>query len=121
MAEFPTVQMRVAEAAACIDAAETIIHRDLTETAAIAARQEPFDVELRMRNRRSHSFASRLSVQGVDALFTAAGGSSLGTAHPLQRFWRDIHAAATHISVNWDVVGSMYGQYVFGLEPKGQY
>ncbi len=121
MAEFATVQMRVAEAAACVDAAETVIHRDLAETEAIAVRGEAFGVDLRIRNRRSHSFASKLSVQGVDALFAAAGGTSLGTRHPLQRFWRDIHAAATHISVNWDVVGSMYGQFVFGLEPKGQY
>jgi alkylation response protein AidB-like acyl-CoA dehydrogenase len=121
MADFATVQMRVAEAAGCLDAAETVIHRDLAETAAIAARGEKFSVDLRLRNRRSHAFAVRLLVQGVDALFTAAGGSSLTTKHPLQRFWRDIHAASTHISVNWDAVGSMYGQHVFGLEPKGQY
>ena len=121
MADFTAVQMRVAEAAACIDAAELLIHRDLTETAEMAARGGPPTLDLRLRNRRNHSFASRLSVQAVDALFAAAGGSGLGLHHPLQRFWRDVHAAAAHISVNWDVVGAMYGQYVFGLEPKGQY
>ena len=78
-------------------------------------------MDLRLRNRRNHSFASRLSVQAVDALFAAAGGSGLGLSHPLQRFWRDIHAAGAHISVNWDVVGAMYGQHVFGLKPQGQY
>jgi hypothetical protein len=35
--------------------------------------------------------------------------------------WRDAHAAATHVSLNWDAVSTMYGQYVLGLEPKGQY
>ena len=120
MAGFATVQMRVGEASACIDAAELLIHRDLQETAALAASGAP-SLDLRLRNRRDHSFASRLSVQAVDALFAAAGGAGLAVQHPLQRFWRDIHAAAAHVSVNWDVVGAMYGQHVFGLEPKGQY
>jgi len=120
MADFTAVQMRVGEAAACIDAAELLLHRDLKETEALAASAAPA-MDLRLRNRRNHSFASRLSVQAVDALFAAAGGAGLGLQHPLQRFWRDVHAAAAHISVNWDVVGAMYGQYVFGLEPKGQY
>ena len=121
MADFTAVQMRVAEAAACIDAATLLIHRDLKETAEMAERGGPPTLDLRQRNRRNHSFASKLSVQAVDALFAAAGGSGLGLQHPLQRFWRDVHAAAAHISVNWDVVGAMYGQHVFGLEPKGQY
>lgn len=120
MADFAAVQTRVGEAAACIDAAELLLHRDLKETEALAASGAPA-LDLRLRNRRDHAFVSRLSVQAVDALFAAAGGSGLGTQHPLQRFWRDIHAAAAHISVNWDVVGAMYGQHVFGLEPKGQY
>jgi resorcinol 4-hydroxylase (FADH2) len=28
---------------------------------------------------------------------------------------------ARHISLNWDAVSSMVGQYHLGLEPKGQY
>jgi hypothetical protein len=28
---------------------------------------------------------------------------------PLQRAWRDAHAAAAHISLNWDAVATMYG------------
>ena len=39
MADFTAVQMRVAEAAACIDAATLLLHRDLQETAEIAARR----------------------------------------------------------------------------------
>lgn len=121
MAEFATVQMRVAEATAAIDAAQLMIHRDLRETAATVGRGETVDVDMRLRNRLTHSFAARLLTQAVDAVFLAAGGSALGLQHPVQRFWRDIHAASSHISLNWDAVSSMYGQHVFGLEPKGQY
>jgi len=121
MSEFITVQMRVAEATASIDAAELMIHRDIHDTLAVVDGGKPADVKLRMRNRLTHSFATRLLVQAVDAVFLAAGGSALGLQHPLQRFWRDIHAASAHISLNWDSVSAMYGQHVFGLEPKGQY
>ncbi|MBS0247679.1 MAG: flavin-dependent monooxygenase [Proteobacteria bacterium] len=121
MAEFATVQMRVAEATASIDAAQLMIHRDLRETADAVGRGETIGVDMRLRNRLTHAFAARLLTQAVDAVFLAAGGSALGLKHPVQRFWRDIHAASSHISLNWDAVSSMYGQHAFGLEPKGQY
>jgi len=120
MSEFISVQMRVAEATASIDAAELMIQRDVRETLSMAETDQA-DVKLRMRNRLTHSFATKLLVQAVDALFLAAGGSALHLQHPIQRFWRDIHAASSHISLNWDSVSAMYGQHVFGLEPRGQY
>jgi alkylation response protein AidB-like acyl-CoA dehydrogenase len=121
MTEFTTIQMRVAEATASIDAAELMIHRDVRETMAVVEAGNPANVGLRMRNRLTHSFSTKLLMQAVDADFLAAGGSALGLQHPVQRFWRDIHAASSHISLNWDSVSAMYGQHVFGLEPKGQY
>lgn len=63
----------------------------------------------------------RLLVQAVDALFSASGGQGIFSSKPLQRMWRDVHAAAVHVSLNWDAVSTMYGQYALGLEPKGQY
>jgi hypothetical protein len=34
--------------------------------------------------------------------------------------WRDAHVAAVHVSLNGDAVGTMYGQYALGIDPKGQ-
>ena len=121
MSEFATVQMRVAEATASIDAAQLMIHRDIRETREVVESGKSVDVDMRMRNRLTHTFATKLLVQAVDAVFLAMGGSALGMQHPVQRFWRDIHAASSHISLNWDSVGAMYGQHAFGLEPRGQY
>jgi resorcinol 4-hydroxylase (FADH2) len=42
-------------------------------------------------------------------------------SNPIQRAWRDANAVARHVSLNWDAVGTMYGQHAFGLEPRGQY
>jgi alkylation response protein AidB-like acyl-CoA dehydrogenase len=121
MAELTTVQLRAAEAAACIDAARLLMFRDLADAYGMAARGEAVSVDARMRNRRDQAFCVRLLTQAIDALFLAAGGQGLFLDHPLQRFWRDAHAAGSHISLNWDSTGSMFGQYLLGLEPRGQY
>jgi alkylation response protein AidB-like acyl-CoA dehydrogenase len=121
MAELTTVQMRVAEAAACIDAAKLMMFRDLAEAFDVTARGEAISMDVRLRNRCDQAFCVRLLIQAIDALFLATGGQGLFLDDPLQRFWRDAHAAASHISLNWDSTGSMFGQYLLGLEPKGQY
>jgi resorcinol 4-hydroxylase (FADH2) len=121
MAELTTVQLRAAEASALIDAARLLMSRDLAEAFETVARGEPIGVDMRLRNRRDQAFCVRLLVQAIDALFLAAGGQGLFLDHSLQRFWRDAHAAASHISLNWDSTGSMYGQAMLGLEPRGQY
>src|SRR5262249_10039456 len=121
MAELTAVRLRVAGARACIDAARLLMFRDLAEAFETAARGDPISVDVRLRNRRDQAFCVRLLVDAIDALFLAAGGQGLFLNQPLQRAWRDAHAAASHISLNWDSTGSMYGQFMLGLGPKGQY
>ena len=64
---------------------------------------------------------TKLAVQAVEALNASTGGYGLHLSHPVQRAWRDANAVARHVSLNWDAVGTMYGQHAFGLEPKGQH
>src|SRR5262249_20687760 len=121
MAELTTVQLRVAEASACIDAARLMMFRDLAEAAATAERGEPISLDVRLRNRRDQAFCVRLAIQAIDALFLAAGGQGVFLDHPIQRFWGDAHAAASHHRLQRDSARTMFGQYLLGLEPKGQY
>lgn len=125
MAEFPTIQLRVAEAAASVDAAREILLRDVGRAQALAqARIEggaEFTVEDRLLSRRGQSFAVSLALRAVQALNDSTGGVGLDLANPVQRAWRDANAVGRHISMNWDAVGTMVGQGMLGLEPKGQY
>ena len=120
MAELAAVQTRAAQASALIDAARLLMTRDLKE-AHEAAADGHVSMALRLRNRRDQAFCVRLLVEAIDVLFLACGGQGLFLDHPLQRAWRDAHAAGSHISLNWDSTGSMYGQFLLGLEPKGKY
>jgi alkylation response protein AidB-like acyl-CoA dehydrogenase len=121
MAEFATIQSRVAEATGSVDAARLIIAQALDRALVAAQTGTQVDLELRIRNRLSQAFAVRLLVAAIDALFQAAGGQGIFIEKPIQRAWRDAHAGAVHVSLTWDAVSTMYGQYALGLEPKGQF
>jgi alkylation response protein AidB-like acyl-CoA dehydrogenase len=121
MAEFATVQIKLADAAACVDAARTILLRDLEAITREVRENGEASIRQRVTNRRGQAFAVNLAVRAVDLLNAATGGKGLAMSNPVQRAWRDVNAVARHVSVNWDSVGAMYGQMALGLEPMGQY
>jgi alkylation response protein AidB-like acyl-CoA dehydrogenase len=121
MIEFATVQLRLAEAAASVEAAELILLTDMRGAMEKLRRGDEITVADRIRARRNQAYATKLAVQAVEALNASTGGYGLHLENPVQRAWRDANAVARHVSLNWDAVGTMYGQHAFGLEPKGQY
>jgi alkylation response protein AidB-like acyl-CoA dehydrogenase len=121
MAEFPTIQLRVAEAAAATDAAREILLRDLRGRATAVRANSPVSIEDRITSRRGQAFAVSLAIRASEALNASTGGQGLDLANPVQRAWRDANAVGRHISMNWDAVGTMYGQLALGLPPQGQY
>lgn len=121
LSEFFPVQSRLAEASASVDAARLLLYRDTAQVEQMAADGRIISIEQRIRNRRDHAFAARLSRDAVEAVFASVGGAGLALNQPIQRMWRDTNAISRHISLNWDAVSSMVGQYLLGLEPKGQY
>ncbi len=121
MAEFATIQSRVAEAAGSIEAARLTIEHALERSRIAAEAGEQAGLDVRLQNRLAQAFSVRLLMQAVDALFAASGGQGIFMSKPIQRAWRDAHAAGVHVSMNWDAVSTMYGQHALGLDPKGQY
>lgn len=121
MAEFATVQLRVADAAASADAAREILLRDVEMCARMVREGREVTVEDRITCRRGQAFAVSLAIRATEALNASTGGHGLDLSNPVQRAWRDANAVGRHISMNWDAVGTMYGQLVLGLRPVGQY
>jgi resorcinol 4-hydroxylase (FADH2) len=121
MAEFATVQLRFAEASAAVEAAEMILLTDLRSAMQKLRAGEEITVSDRIRCRRNQAYATKLALQAVEALNASTGGYGLMLSNPVQRAWRDVNAVSRHVSLNWDAVGTMYGQHAFGLEPRGQY
>ncbi len=117
MAEIQTVQIRVGDAAASIDAARLLVARDCREIMETVAAGGELTIEQRARNKGDLGYAAQLSVRAADRLFEAGGGAGLFAGSRVQRFWRDVHAGAMHISMNWDAVGALYGRVALGLPP----
>jgi len=118
IAEHAPVQIKVAEASACCAAAREMLLSDCAGMMAMAAARKIADEELRARYRRNPAFCARLLVRAADLMAEAAGGGGLYAGNPLQRAFRDAHAAASHISLVWDVAGTIYGRVALGL-PSG--
>ena len=117
VADFNTVQVHVAEAAALADAARAIMLGDCDEAAASVAAGKIPDLAARARYRRDGAFAASLCTKAVDTLFAATGGGAIYARNPLQRAFRDVHAANAHYVLNWDINGALYGRIALGLPP----
>jgi 3-hydroxy-9,10-secoandrosta-1,3,5(10)-triene-9,17-dione monooxygenase len=119
VAELTSVQARIAEAASCVEFAETVVRRDWQELEANVRDSEYPSMETKLRWKRNVAFATGLAVRAIDALMPAAGAGGLKTNLPLQRQFRDIHAASSHIALTWDVHAAAYGQSALGMQPQG--
>ena len=115
IAELATLQLRLAEAAALTDAAETLMLADCDEAMRLTEAGGEIPAETRARWRRDGAYTTQMCVKAVDLLFAGAGGNAIYLTHPLQRAWRDVHAAAAHVVVNWDAAGTLYGRVALGL------
>jgi alkylation response protein AidB-like acyl-CoA dehydrogenase len=121
IADFQTIQKRVGEAAARIDACR-LVAQHAVDAAELQVRHDgKSSMAIRLLSRRTQSFIANEAKTAIDLIFDAAGGRCLQHGHPLQRAWRDVAAINHHISLNFDAVMSMYGQFVFGLPLEGQY
>jgi 3-hydroxy-9,10-secoandrosta-1,3,5(10)-triene-9,17-dione monooxygenase len=117
LADFTNMQVHLAEAAALADAAEATVLRDCDEATRITEAGVVPSIDQRARYRRDGAFAATLCTRAVDLLFAATGGNAIYESNPIQRAFRDVHAANAHYMLNWDVNGAVYGRVALGLPP----
>jgi indole-3-acetate monooxygenase len=104
----PAVQEAIGRAETTVAAARSYLLK-------LAAPGPAVSIADRARLRMAATFAVVSSREAVDAMYTVAGGSSLYTRSPLQRHFRDIHAATQHMMVaqpTWE----MGARALLGLE-----
>jgi 3-hydroxy-9,10-secoandrosta-1,3,5(10)-triene-9,17-dione monooxygenase len=119
-ADSVALQLRIAESSAEVDTARLIVQQGCREMLELGAAEGGYDAPAQAKSRRDFSFAARMCLQSVDRLFEAAGGRALREDNPLQRHFRDAHAASHHIALYWDAVAEGYGRAVLGLPPLGR-
>jgi 3-hydroxy-9,10-secoandrosta-1,3,5(10)-triene-9,17-dione monooxygenase len=114
MADYATIQVRLAEASAAVHAARLVMTTRCDEAMEIARRGRP-TIEEKVTFRRDGAYAARLCTRAVDLLFEASGGDALYDQRNIQRAFRDVHAANNHAALTWDVAASLYGKVALGI------
>jgi 3-hydroxy-9,10-secoandrosta-1,3,5(10)-triene-9,17-dione monooxygenase len=111
LAEITSIQVRLARAAADLDAAELLLRRAV-DTAQAPAQPT---LALRARSMRDCARAAELCVGAIDSLIAMSGTAAFAAAHPIQRAWRDIHFAAMHVSLNPELNLAHFGRMELDL------
>jgi alkylation response protein AidB-like acyl-CoA dehydrogenase len=97
----------IAQAEADLQAARALVFETFAQTWK-SLQEGPNSLEERTRMTMSVVQAVRLCTRAVDVAFQRAGGSALYDKSPLQRCFRDIHAAGQHIAFShetWKRIG----------------
>lgn len=119
--EFQSMQLHFAEASAEIDCARLLVMRDTREAMAAMGEGRPLTVAGKARNRRDMAYAGTLCSQAVGRLFAASGAAGIFRNNIAQQKYRDMSAVSRHVTVNWDIAGTIYGRVSFGLDPASRF
>ena len=116
--EQPTMQVRLAESSAEVDAVRLLMLRDLRDLREYGEAGGEIPIAERVRMRRDIAFAVRTCVHAANRLFEAAGAHAIYEGSPIQRMVRDINAASHSVAITWDVPAENYGRIRWGLPPN---
>lgn len=116
----PYTIAKIAEAAREIDACRLLLMRDLGEMYESALAGEPVTMDQRARTRRDQVLNTKRALAAIDDLFDRAGASAISNANPMQRIFRDAHAARHH-TANTPMEPALfsYTHNAMGLGPVG--
>lgn len=92
-----TAELTMVRASGRVDAA-----RHLVEENAHVLDERLFTPEHMARNERNATYAAETLREAAALLVGAAGTGGLGEGHALQRFWRDITSATSHVALQYD-------------------
>jgi 3-hydroxy-9,10-secoandrosta-1,3,5(10)-triene-9,17-dione monooxygenase len=115
LADLANLQLKIGEAAALADTAEAVMLKGCDEAMAITEDGVPPTIEQKARWRRDGAYAASLCTEAVNLLFAATGGGGIYLNQPIQRAFRDAHAANAHYALSWDVNGTQWGRIALGL------
>jgi len=109
--EDPFVRQRLARAAALVRNAHNTLEANFSQLDDLVTAGEPIPVTLRVTHKWDATMIAKTCVEAVDLLFQATGARGLMLSNPIQRYFRDAHAASNHAALNADQ-GSLNAGFV---------
>jgi alkylation response protein AidB-like acyl-CoA dehydrogenase len=117
LAERPATQAAVGEAEAALRAARAFYYEAIDEAWAASQLEQPVADSLRLGLRLAATHAVRTSAEVALSMYDLGGGSAIYEDSPLQRRFRDAHAATAHFQVN-PAMWELTGRVLLGLPTK---
>lgn len=110
----------IGDAAREVDACRLLLMRDLGDIYETARRGERLSIDQRLRVRRDQVTNASRALRALDDLFDRAGARAISTSNPMQRLFRDAHAARHHSALT-PLEPSLFGyvHHEMGLGPTG--
>jgi alkylation response protein AidB-like acyl-CoA dehydrogenase len=109
--------MRLAESHHQITAVGHTLRADWEAmTARALSGQLPTDDEA-VHWRANQSYATKMSIEAVDRLWSASGGSAYFDDNEMQRLWRDSKMTGSHAYSDYDIATQRHGRHLLGLDP----
>ncbi|TXI59332.1 acyl-CoA dehydrogenase family protein [Mycolicibacterium mageritense] len=105
----------VGMAGADIDLSVRQIERNLGDLMACARAAGSPDTELVLRSRRDQVLAAERAVEAIETFVAHSAGHDAGNA-VVERVWRDVQTARTHVASNVEQVLELVGRHAFGME-----
>ena len=107
------MQLTVARDEGLLRAARSLLFESVESAWQTSLTGDPISREQRLAIRIAATNAMRAGIEIVDSVFALAGGGAVYDDSPLQRCWRDLHAASSHIFFSNSFV-SLGGQVLLG-------
>jgi alkylation response protein AidB-like acyl-CoA dehydrogenase len=110
LAERPATQAAVAETEAQLRAARALYYQAIEQAWSAAQADGGVEESLRLGLRLAATHAVRTSAEVARRMYDLGGGTAIYEDSPLQRRFRDAHAATAHFQVNpatWELAGRL--------------
>jgi indole-3-acetate monooxygenase len=110
LAARPATWSVVAQAEAALRAARALYYESIEQAWNAAQSRQAISVELKAGLRLAATHAVRTSADVARQMFDLGGGAAIYDGSPLQRRFRDAHAATAHFQVNpatWELTGRL--------------
>jgi len=117
LAHRSSLHTKVAQSETIWRAARGLLY-DALDQAWFAAETAEATLEQRLLIRTANNHAVNVSIEVIDAMYSAVGGSSVFEDSVLQQYFRDVHVASQHMMVGEPVM-ELAGRVLLGLDEEG--
>ncbi len=112
----PAVRQRLAEASTLIRGCHLRLEANFAEMDALIDSGADIPMDVRVRNKWDAQHIAKTAMQATELLFKASGARGIRLSNPLQRYFRDLHAASNHAYLNADKGALNMGGVLMGRD-----